>query len=127
MASKILIIDDERFFIDPVSLILTKYGYEVIFATDGISGLNKARTENPDLILLDLMLPNINGYQICSLLKLDSRYNNMPVIIVSARDTEAIISLVDKCNADMMMVNPIDVELLLEKISTLLKEDDAEE
>ncbi len=127
MASKILIIDDERFFIDPVSLILTKYGYEVIFATDGISGLNKARSENPDLILLDLMLPNINGYQICSLLKLDSRYNNIPVIIVSARDTEAIISLVDKCNADMMMVKPIDVELLLEKISTLLKEDAAEE
>ncbi|MEE9190376.1 MAG: response regulator, partial [Candidatus Neomarinimicrobiota bacterium] len=73
MSSKILIIDDEKFFIDPVSLILTNYGYEVISATDGISGLNKARTENPDLILLDLMLPNINGYQICSLLKLDSR------------------------------------------------------
>ena len=117
----ILIIDDEKFFIEPVSLILKKYGYEVNFALDGINGLHRARTENPDLILLDLMLPGINGYQLCSLLKFDSKYKDIPIIIISAKDSENMRFLVEKSGADYMLAKPIDLELLLQKVEDVLK------
>lgn len=120
----ILIIDDEKFFIEPVSLILKKYGYEVNFALDGINGLHRARTENPDLILLDLMLPGINGYQLCSLLKFDSKYKDIPIIIISAKDSENMRFLVEKSGADYMLAKPIDLELLLQKVEKLIYNSD---
>jgi CheY-like chemotaxis protein len=122
----ILIIDDEKFFIEPVTMILRRYGYEVNFALDGMDGLQRARNDNPDLIILDLMLPSINGYQLCSLLKCDGQFKDIPIIIVSAKDTDNVRDLVERSGADFMLTKPIDLELLLQKVELFIhsKDDD---
>lgn len=121
MASKkILIVDDENFFIEPIRLFLNKNGFETVVANDGMSGLQKSRNEAPDLIMLDLMLPGIDGYQVCRLLKFDDRFKHIPVIIVSAKDTERDRTLGKQSGADIYVTKPVDPQLLIEKINTLL-------
>ena len=71
---RILIVDDEEGIVKLVKMYLEHHHYEVITANDGQEGLEKAKTAKPDLIVLDLMLPNINGYKVCGLLKKDARY-----------------------------------------------------
>ncbi len=90
-------------------------------AYDGMAGLIKARTENPDIIILDLMLSGFSGYQICSLLKFDIKYTDIPIIIVSARDTEKDRELGENCGAELFFTKPIELELLLKNINQLIK------
>ena len=85
-AKRILIVDDEKFFIEPVKRLLESHGYEIFIAYDGITGLSLAREITPDLIMLDLMLPGMNGYQVCRLLKYDKQLQDTPIVIVSAKD-----------------------------------------
>ena len=82
---KILVIEDEKDMLELYALRLQHKGFKLLTASDGTLGLRLAKEEMPDLILLDLMLPDINGIQICSLLKNDSRYSAIPIIILSAR------------------------------------------
>lgn len=117
---RILIIDDEGFFVEPIKMFLKKYGFEIIVASDGISGLQKARKESPDLIMLDLMLPGIDGFLICRLLKFDEKYRHIPVVIVSAKDSERDKNLGKECGADMYITKPVDPRNLLKTISNLL-------
>ena len=95
--------------------------YEVIGACDGKEGYDKACNEKPDLILLDLMLPKIDGYWVCDLLKNDKRHENVPIIIITAKSEDEYQELAKKCGADAYMQKPCDVEALLEKIASLLK------
>ena len=87
MAKKILVVDDEIHIAKIIQFTLEQENFEVAVANDGTEGLRKAREENPDLIVLDLMLPNIYGYRICRLLKFDEKYKTIPVILLSARTT----------------------------------------
>jgi DNA-binding response OmpR family regulator len=121
MAKKILVVDDEIFFIDPIKLFLQKNGFDVVVAYDGMTGLTKARTEGPDLIILDLMLSGFNGYQICSLLKFDIKYENIPIIIVSARDSDKDRELGRNSGANLYVTKPVDLELLIENINKLME------
>jgi two-component system alkaline phosphatase synthesis response regulator PhoP len=118
---KILVIDDEFNFITLLSETLKGAGYEVITAMDGASGLKKVHLENPDLILLDLLLPCINGYQVCSILKRDLRFQNIPIIILSARSEEDInIRWGDDDKPEYFFRKPFDSNALLVKIKELL-------
>ena len=116
---KLLLVDDEKFFVDPIKLFLEKKDFEVVVAYDGMAGLIKARTENPDVIILDLMLSGFSGYQICSLLKFDIKYKDIPIIIVSARDTEKDRELGENCGAELYLTKPVNLELLLKNINQL--------
>jgi DNA-binding response OmpR family regulator len=118
---KLLLVDDEKFFVDPIKLFLEKKDFEVVVAYDGMAGLIKARTENPDIVILDLMLSGFSGYQICSLLKFDIKYKDIPIIIVSARDTEKDRELGESCGAELYLTKPIELELLLKNINQLIK------
>jgi len=118
---KILIVDDEEFFIEPIKLLLERNGYEVIKANDGMLGLIAARTQNPDLILLDLMLPGINGYQVCRLLKYDEKYKHIPMMIVSAKDTEKDKQLGKACGADLYLTKPLNYMDLVKQIGEILQ------
>jgi len=118
---KLLLVDDENFFVDPIKLFLEKKDFEVVVAYDGMTGLIKARTENPDVIILDLMLSGFSGYQICSLLKFDIKYKDIPIIIVSARDTDKDRELGENCGAELYLTKPIDLELLLKNINQLIE------
>jgi len=75
MKKKILIVEDYNNIVEILTMRLNAMGYDVISAKDGQEGLNLARREKPDLIVLDVMLPKLNGYKISRLLKFDSRYN----------------------------------------------------
>ena len=78
---KILVVDDVESIVMTVKMFLERHCYEVITANDGQEGLEKARTEEPDLIILDLMLPKMDGYKVCGLLKKDTRYAKTPIIL----------------------------------------------
>ena len=95
-------------------------GYEVLTAFDGVEALRKAKEEKPDLILLDLMLPKMDGYKVCGLLKKDIRYAKIPILIFSARAQEADIKMGEEMGADDYVMKPFDPDSLLEKIRKVL-------
>ncbi len=88
MKKKILIIEDYKNIVEILTMRLSKMGYTVISAKDGQEGLTLARKEKPDLIVLDVMLPKMNGYKISRLLKFDSRYKDIPIIMLTSRETK---------------------------------------
>lgn len=118
---KILVVDDESVIRDMVKTRLEANGYEVITAVDGQDALDKARNENPELIILDLMLPKIDGYKVCGLLKSDTRHKNTPIIMFTARAQDSDIQLGKEIGADAYITKPFDSKVLLEKIENLIK------
>ncbi len=121
LKKKILFAEDETDLVKTVSFRLTAVGYEVIKAYDGQKALELARTQNPDLIILDLMLPEMDGYKVCELLKTDSRYSSIPILIFTARTQEKDRRLGQKAGADAYITKPFDSAVLLAKIEELLK------
>ena len=121
MAKKILIVDDEEDIAFGLGRRLTAAGYEAICAEDGVEGLRRAQTENPDLIVLDLMLPKMDGFKVCRLLKFDQRYKQIPIIILSARSQQEDITLGRETGAECYMTKPFDSDALLEKIRGFLE------
>ena len=119
---RILVVDDESDLVVMISKALRYKGYEVITANDGQEGLDKAKTQKPDLIILDLMLPRINGYKVCGLLKKDTRYAKIPIILFTARANAEDIELGKKIGADAYITKPYERDALLSKIEELIKE-----
>ncbi|MCX5751634.1 MAG: response regulator [Candidatus Saganbacteria bacterium] len=117
---KILVVDDEADIVDLLTLRLEGEGFEVISAGDGNAGLDKARREKPDLIILDLMLPKIDGYRVCRLLKFDEKYKNIPIIMFTARGQDEDRKLGEEVGADAYLVKPFDPQLLMKTINRLL-------
>jgi len=121
VAKRILMVDDEPEFLEMVKTRLEAGGYEVITASDGQQGLDKAKKEKPDLIILDLMLPKMDGYKVCGFLKKDTRYSGIPIIILSARAQEEDMKLGEELGADAYIIKPFDAPVLLNKIKEFLK------
>ncbi|MBU1147495.1 MAG: response regulator [Candidatus Omnitrophica bacterium] len=122
MAKRILIVDDEPQIVMVVESRLKASGYEVISACDGQEGLDKARSEKPDLIILDLMLPKLDGYKVCRMLKFDEKYKKIPVIIFTARAGQEEEKLSHETGADAYITKPFEATVLLKKIEELLKD-----
>lgn len=121
MAQRILVIEDNPDFRDLLAYSLTSAGYTVLTATTGKDGLDTARREQPDLILTDLMLPLMNGYEICSMLKQDVRYRRIPILMLSATKVqEKDEHLAKDCGADLFVLKSIEPKELLAKIRDLL-------
>ena len=119
---RILIVDDVESIVMSVKTFLEHHRYEVITANDGQEGLEKAKTEQPDLIILDLMLPRMHGYKVCGLLKKDTRYAKTPIILFTAKAQEEDVKLGQEVGADAYIIKPFEPETLLAKIKELLKE-----
>ncbi len=119
---RILVIDDEGDFIKVITDFLESAGYDVISAYDGLEGLEKVRSKKPDLIILDLMLAKLDGLALCALLKKDTRYARIPVIMFTGRVEEKDIVMGKKVGADVYMTKPQEPPRLLEKIKELLIE-----
>ena len=122
MAKRILIVDDEVQLVEMVKMRLEAAGYEVISAYDGREGFDKAKKDKPDLIILDLMLPKMDGYKVCGLLKNDARYNKIPIIMFTARVQEEDMRLGKDLGAEEYVTKPFDPKTLLLKIKKLLGE-----
>ena len=118
---KILVIDDEPDFSNALKIRLESNGYEVVVAGDGISGLGLARSLLPDLIILDLMLPKMDGFLVARFLKFDNRFDSIPIIILSARSQASDIKMGMEVGADLYLTKPFKSEELLGGISKLLK------
>ena len=118
---KILLIDDERDLVETVAFRLETAGYEVISVYDGKDGLDRAKKENPDLIILDLMLPRIDGYKICGLLKADAKYSKIPIIMLKARAQDSDKEMGKEVGADAYIIKgTFDQSNLLNTVQNLV-------
>ncbi len=122
MPKRILIVDDEPDLLEMVQINLEMEGYECIVAYDGFRALDRARKEKPDLIILDVMLPGLNGYKVCRLLKFDEKYKKIPIIMLTAEAQRADRLLGEATGADYYMTKPFDADKLLAKVKELLGE-----
>ena len=117
---RILLVDDEPSITKVVGKRLELAGFEVVIASDGQEGLQKAQTQSPNLIILDLMLPKLNGFEVCTMLKGDARFKSVPIILFSAKAQEKDEKMGKECGADAYVTKPFKGETLLEQIKTLL-------
>lgn len=120
MAYKILVVDDEKDIAESIQNILLREGYEVVVALDGEEALVKVKEDNPDIILLDLILPKLNGYEVLKEIRTKFKDKWRPVVIVSAK-TE--LESVDKCyglEADHYLTKPYTTENLLRGIRIMI-------
>lgn len=117
---KILIIEDVPEIALALRIRLEKAGYEVITASDGEEGLEKTREGKPDLIILDLMLPKMDGYRVCRLIKFDEELEHIPIIILTVRDQKKDKTLGREVGANAYIVKPYDFQELLTTIKKLL-------
>lgn len=117
---KILIVDDEEDFVEALKERLKFEGFEVMEAFNGQDGLDFTRKERPHLILLDVMMPKIDGYMVCRLLKFDEKYQNIPIIMLTARSLDDDRDIGLSSGADEYITKPLDFSLLLRKIRQFL-------
>ncbi len=117
---KILIVDDEVDLVETVRFPLEIEGYHVLVAYNGEDALDQARKENPDMILLDLMLPKLDGYKVCRLLKFDERYKHIPILMLTAKTQAKDIVTGMKTGADEYITKPFDMDFLLKRVKEYL-------
>jgi DNA-binding response OmpR family regulator len=118
---KILVVDDEPDVASLLTLMLKSQGYDVITARDGQEALEKARNQNPDLILLDVMLPKMDGYKVARMLKFDENFSHIPIILLTAKIQEKDRQTGMEMGANDYVTKPFDTALLLSKIKTILQ------
>ena len=121
---RILIIEDERALTDVLAYNLQREGYETTVANDGKEGLRKAQTLLPDLVLLDLMLPNANGLEICRELRAGERTRHIPIVMLTAKaeETDQVVGF--SMGADDYVTKPFSVKVLLQRIKALQRRSD---
>lgn len=117
---KILIVDDETDILEILKFVLEAQGYECITATDGEMGLSLAREINPDLIILDVMMPKINGYKISRLLKYDSKYKDIPIIMVTARSQLEDKMIGEETGVNEYITKPFELDAIVKKVESYL-------
>ncbi len=117
---KILLVDDEEDVLRTVGFRLQSSGYDVVTASDGMEGLEKAHSEKPDLVILDLMLPKMDGYKVCAFLKKDTRYRKIPIIMFTAKAGDLDKKLGLEVGADAYIMKPFEPPELVEAVEKLL-------
>lgn len=118
--TRILIVDDSPTQINVLSRILAKQGYEVISAADGTQGVDMASSEKPDLILMDVVMPNLNGFQATRQITRNPATSHIPVIMLTSKDQETDRVWAERQGAsDYLTKPPVEAELI-EKIKSLL-------
>ena len=117
---KILIVDDEADLVETVRFPLEMEGFNVLVSYNGEDALNQARKEKPDLIILDLMLPKLDGYKVCRLLKFDEKYKHIPILMLTAKTQEKDKILGMETGADEYITKPFEMDVLMEKVKAYL-------
>lgn len=118
MPAKILVVDDEPPIVNVLSYNLKRANYEVITASDGKQALEQARHEQPDLIILDLMLPEVDGLDVCRILR---RERDVPIIVLTARDEEIDRVVGLELGADDYVVKPFSMRELMARVKNILR------
>ena len=126
-SNRILIIDQDATFIQNVSGYFSSIGIEVISSGDGIEGYRMAKDTEPGIVILDTELPNLDGFQVCRLLKGDDRYQHIPVVFVSSNDSQDFMIKSERALCDLFLRKPIVADQLTQEIITLLAPQPGEE
>lgn len=117
---KILIVDDEQDIVESLKFVLESCGYTCYCAYNGEDGLKLARQIVPDLIVLDVMMPRINGYKISRLLKFDAKYKNIPILMVTARTQEEDKLIGEETGANEYITKPFDLDNVVKIVQKYL-------
>lgn len=117
----ILVVEDERSLVDIISYNLTKEGFEVVTAVDGQEGLRRAQASMPDLVILDLMLPVIDGLQVCRQLRSDPRTQQIRILMLTARSEEVDEIVGFSMGADDYVTKPFKIKPLIHRVRALLR------
>lgn len=117
---KVLVVDDEKDFLTLVTADLKAHGYDVIAAYDGLEGLEKAEKENPDLILVDVSMPRINGFQMVQLLRLNEAFKETPILIITGTHQKSESAWCEQMGIRHWILKPFENKVLLEKIEKAL-------
>jgi two-component system, OmpR family, alkaline phosphatase synthesis response regulator PhoP len=118
---RILVVDDEEDLLELIHYNLTKEGYRVTCVSTGERALKHARSELPDLIVLDLLLPNVDGLEVCKLLKNDPRTRHIPVVMLTAKGEEPDVVSGLELGADDYMTKPFSPRVLLARLRAVLR------
>ena len=120
MSKKVLIADDEPNIVISLEFLLSREGFEVLVAVDGEEALAKARAERPDLVLLDVMMPKMNGFDVCQALRSDPELASMRVLMLTAKGRETEVSKGLGLGADAYMTKPFSTKDLVSQVRVLL-------
>lgn len=118
---RILVVDDERDLVELISMNLQRHGYEVLTANDGKIGLELARKQGPDLILLDLMMPGLTGQEVATRLKGDPQTATLPILMLTARGEETDIIVGLSLGADDYVTKPFSMKVLMARVAAVLR------
>jgi len=123
---KILLVDDDADFVEATKIILESKSYDVAVAHDGKEGLRKVETEQPNLIILDVMMPEIDGYEVCAKLKSDPKYGHIPILLLTAVGeampaTKYTKEMGMKLEADDYMPKPVESIELIKRVENLFR------
>ena len=125
--TKVLVIEDDRSLLEVLSYNLNVAGYEVLVATDGQDGLLKAQTKSPDMVLLDLMLPVVDGLDVCRRLRAGAATKDVPIIMLTAKGEESDELIGFSLGADDYVTKPFSIKVLLERMKALRRRRTTEE
>jgi DNA-binding response OmpR family regulator len=117
---KILVIDDESEITDIIKAFLTNAGYDVLVENSSVIGVEKAKSYRPDLILLDIMMPVMDGYEVCGSIKKDIELCSVPILFLTGKDASDDGGLSFKSGADLFIKKPFSCERLLQMVKMVL-------
>ena len=123
MNKKVLICDDEPFILESVKHVVKREGYDVITAEDGLQGVDLAKKEKPNLVILDVMMPGRTGYEVCKIIKGNPGTKDIFVIILTARGQELDEKLGLEAGADEYMTKPFSPRKLRQRLHEILDQD----
>ncbi len=120
MSKKILVIEDDAIALRLIEYTLRKEGYEVLLAKDGLEGISKTQSEEPDLVILDIMLPGMDGYEVCHRLRSESQTAHLPILMLSGKAQEIDKAIGLKVGADDYVTKPAAPRELVSRVESLL-------
>ncbi len=120
MATKILIADDEPNIVISLEFLLRREGYEVVVAHNGVEALERVRAERPDLAILDVMMPQRNGFEVCQDLRHDPEFKDMRIMMLTAKGRDTEVSKGLALGADVYMTKPFATKELIAKVKALI-------
>ena len=120
--AKILVAEDERDIRDLISFTLQFAGHDVVTAANGEEAFTKTRSELPDLVIMDVRMPKMTGYEACKLIKADEATQRIPVVFLSAKGQEAEINTGIISGADEYILKPFSPDQLVERVKNILRQ-----
>jgi DNA-binding response OmpR family regulator len=120
LAKKILIVDDEPNIVISLEFLMKREGFQVVVAQDGEAALRMVETERPDLVLLDIMLPKRNGFEVCQQIRADPNLQSVKVIMLTAKGRDTEIAKGMALGADAYMTKPFSTRDLVEQVKSTL-------